>query len=141
MPEKCLFDYAVVRLVPRVEREEFINVGVIVSCTARQFLKARLTVDQKRLTAFAPDVEIVQVYEHLKAIEKICEGGKQSGAIGELPARARFYWLTAPRSTIIQTSPVHSGLCDEPETALEKLFKTMIQPIEIESKCGSETKL
>ena len=129
MPEKCSFDYAVLRLVPRVEREEFMNIGVIVSCPAQKFLKAKFELDEKRLAVFAPGLEITQIHEHLKAIEKICRGGNQAGPIGALPARSRFYWLTATRSTIIQPSPIHSGLCEEPEIALERLFITMVQPV------------
>lgn len=127
--EKKLFDYAVVRLVPRVEREEFINVGVIVSCAAREFLKAKIALDENRVRAFAPWAEIEQARKHLAAFEKICAGGDSAGPIGALPARARFHWLTAARSTIIQTSPVHTGLCGDPETALKRLFQTMVEPV------------
>ena len=126
MIDKCPFDYAVVRLVPRVEREEFINVGVIVSCPAHRFLQVKYELNENRTAAFAPRLDTDQVYEYLKAIEKMCAGGTGAGTIGTLPARQRFYWLTATRSTIIQCSPVHSGLCDEPMTALENLFKLSV---------------
>lgn len=132
MSEKCLFDYAVVRLVPRVEREEFINVGVLLSCPAQAFLQVRFEINPKRLAALAPTLEISQIREHLEAIEKICEGGSSAGPIGELPSRSRFYWLTAPRSTIIQMSPIHTGLCAEPDRAIDRLFKAMVQTIENE---------
>ena len=127
MPGKCSFDYSVARLVPRVEREEFINVGVIVSCPSQKFLRVKYDLNEARINAFAPNIDTPQIHEYLKAIEKICAGGKDAGQIGILPARQRFYWLTATRSTIIQCSPVHSGLCEEPQIALEHLFKIMVQ--------------
>lgn len=131
MPEKCLFDYAVVRLVPRVERGEFINVGVIVSCPSRDFLKAKFRLDENRLAALGVRADLAaDARKHLEAFDKICVGGHVSAPIGLLPARSRFYWLTAARSTIIQTSPVHSGFCAEPESVLERLFKTMVEPVE-----------
>jgi len=126
VPEKTSFDYAIVRFVPRVERQEFLNVGVIVFCREHDFLKASVAVDDKRLAAFAPTVAGVEIDKHLTAIERICAGGKQAGPIGLLPPQARFCWLTAPRSTIIQTSPVHSGLCDDPDAVLARLYQTMV---------------
>src|ERR687886_3131022 len=110
MPELWPFDYAVIRVVPRVEREEFINAGVIVSCPARNFLKARIELNRQRLAALAPALDAALVQRHLDAIPAICEGVAAAGPIGLLPPRARFHWLVAPRSTIIQTSPVHTGL-------------------------------
>ena len=127
MPELCPFDYAVVRVVPRVERGEFVNAGVIVSCPAKNFLKARIELDRGRLSALDPLLDAATIQQHLDAIPIICEGGAHAGPIGLLPQRARFHWLVAPRSTIIQTSPVHTGLCDDGDAMLEHLFDTMVR--------------
>jgi hypothetical protein len=127
MPKLCPFDYAVIRVVPRVEREEFINVGVIVCCQERQFLKAVIELDRERLNAFAPHLDFESVRQYLDTIPIICSGDKEAGVIGQLPPRARFDWLAAPRSTIIQVSPVHSGLCADPEIELEDLLKKMVR--------------
>lgn len=116
------YDYAFVRVVPRVEQGEFINVGVVFFCRTERFLDVRLAVDQERLLALAPDLDLDLVTAHLDTIPRICEG---VGPIGQLPQAERFHWLVAPRSTIIQTSPVHSGLCDDPAAALERITKTM----------------
>jgi hypothetical protein len=126
VPERHAFDYAVVRVVPHVEREEFLNVGVILSCQAREFLKARFHVNAGRLNALSPTLDLKEVEAHLEAMRLICEGGEGAGSIGCLPRRARFDWLVAPRSTIIQTSPVHAGLCSDPEEALEQLLRKMV---------------
>jgi hypothetical protein len=128
MPELYTFDYAVVRVVPRVEREEFINAGVILSCAERRFLKARFELDTVRLAALDPALEPETVRRYLHTIAVICEGGPRAEAIGRLPQRARFHWLVAQRSTIIQTSNVHSGLCSDPEAALEHLLEKMVRP-------------
>jgi hypothetical protein len=127
MQDKCTFNYAIVRVVPRVDREEFINVGAILSCPAKQILQARIELDEPRLLAFAPDIDMKIVKQHLDSIPAICAGGDEAGPIGLLPQRARFYWLTAPRSTIIQTSTVHTGLSATPESALEHLLNTMVR--------------
>ena len=127
MQELCTFDYAIIRVVPRVEREEFINAGVILSCPDRQFLKARLELDVQRLAAFAPKLDPETIQEYLNTISIICEGGSDAGAIGQLPQRARFHWLVAPRSTIIQTSNVHSGFCTDPDAVLEHLLEKMVR--------------
>lgn len=127
MPEKCSFSYALIRLVPRVEREEFINVGVIVYCPARTFLKAVVELDRARLEAVAPDLSVEEIEPHLEAIQVICRGGAEAGAIGSLSLSARFHWLTAPRSTIIQTSMAHTGVCDDPETVLSDLLNKMVR--------------
>jgi Protein of unknown function (DUF3037) len=128
MPELKPFDYAVIRVVPRVERGEFVNAGVIVSCAAQNYLKARVELDERRLAALDPAFDPSSVREHLAAIPRICEGGPQAGPIGLLPPRARFHWLVAPRSTVIQTSPVHTGLCADGERMLERLFEQMVRP-------------
>ena len=127
MPELCPFDYAVVRVVPRVERGEFVNAGVIVSCPARGYLKARVELDAERLAAIDPSADRETVERHLAAIPLVCEGGAAAGPIGLLPQRARFHWLVAPRSTIIQTSPVHTGFCEDGDRILERLFHTMVR--------------
>jgi Protein of unknown function (DUF3037) len=127
MQDKCRFDYAIVRVVPRVDREEFINVGAILSCPAKQILQARIELDEPRLLAFAPGIDMKLVKQHLDTIPAICAGGDEAGPIGLLPQRARFYWLTAPRSTIIQTSTVHTGLSATPDSALEHLLNTMVR--------------
>lgn len=120
------YDYAVIRLVPQVEREEFLNVGVILSCPARRFLAAHVHLDRARLRAFAPDLDEDTVRAHLASFEAICRGGAEAGPIGELPPRQRFHWLVAPRSTVIQTSAPHTGLCTDPEETLEKLVRRYV---------------
>lgn len=127
MPELCPFDYAVIRVVPRVEREEFVNAGVIVSCPTRNYLKAKIELDTERLAALDPTLDPGLVMKHLRAIIAVCEGGAEAGPIGQLPVRARFHWLVAPRSTIIQTSPVHTGLCEDGEKMLEHLLEKMVR--------------
>jgi Protein of unknown function (DUF3037) len=127
MPELCPFDYAVIRVVPRVERDEFINAGVIVSCPATNFLKAKIELDIDRLAALDPSLDSATIQKHLDAIPLICEGGAEAGPIGLLAPRSRFHWLVAPRSTIIQTSPVHTGLCDDGDQMLEHLMDRMVR--------------
>lgn len=127
MREKlCTFDYAIIRFVPRVEREEFFNVGVILSCPEHKFLEAKIFLDEEKLKCFAPDIKAETVREYLDIIPKICAGDDSAGVIGRLSQRERFYFLTAQRSTIIQTSPVHTGFTDDPEKKLEHLFKTIV---------------
>lgn len=121
------YDYAVIRVVPRVEREEFINVGVILSCEASRYLEARIELDDDRLRALAPDLDIESVNRHLQAITAICRGGPGTGPIGLLPARARFHWLTAKRSSILQTSPVHTGKCGDMDAIMEHLLQRMVR--------------
>ncbi len=122
------YDYAVFRVVPRVEREEFVNVGVIVSCPARNFLEARVELDEQRLTALDSTLDVESIRAHLATIPAICAGGEQAGPIGQLSKRERFHWLVAPRSTTIQTSPVHTGWCEDPNEVLEHLLNTMVRP-------------
>jgi hypothetical protein len=112
VPVPSSFDYAVVRVVPRVERGEFINAGVILFCLEHRFLEARVQVDEARLKALWPELDIELVRKHLEAIPKICAGDASAGPIALLSQRERFHWLVSPRSTIIQVSPVHSGLCE-----------------------------
>jgi len=127
-PVRHSYDYAVVRVVPRVEREEFFNAGVILFCRVRRFLGARVALDQGRLAALAPALDPAGVEAHLALIERICAGDVDAGPIARLPLAERFHWLVAPRSTVVQTSPVHSGLCADPAAALERLFALMALP-------------
>lgn len=131
MPVPSSFDYAVVRVVPRVERGEFINAGVIVFCLEHRFLDARVVVDEARLRALWPEIDLDLVRRHLEAIPKIAAGDASGGPIARLSLRERFHWLVSPRSTIIQVSPVHTGLCEErPEGVLDDLAKRLFtQPV------------
>ena len=128
MHDHDTYDYAVIRVVPRVDREEFINVGVIVSCPAKDFLEARIELDEQRLLALDSTLDLGSIRMHLASIPAICDGGEPAGPIGELSPRERFHWLTAPRSTIIQTSSVHTGCCKNPADALEHLLDAMVRP-------------
>lgn len=128
MPDQVVYDYAVVRVVPRVEREEFVNVGVIVSCAAPEFLDARLELDERRLIALDATLNLESIRANLAAIPVICRGGEQAGPIGRLSTRERFHWLVAPRSTSIQVSAVHTGYCKDPAAALEHLLQAMVRP-------------
>jgi len=125
--ERFVFDYAVVRVVPRVDRGEFVNAGVIVFCPTRGYLESRIELDCERLAALDPSIDRQMVERYLDAIPRICAGGGEAGSIGTLPQRARFHWLVAPRSTIIQTSEVHSGVHHDPRTALESLFEKLVR--------------
>ncbi len=131
MPARSSFDYAILRIVPHVERGEFINAGVILFCRERAFLGARTELDVPRLRALAPDLEpdtLAEIAEHLESIVRICAGERDAGPIAQLPQPERFHWLVAPRSTIVQVSSVHSGLTDDPAAALDHLFETMVRP-------------
>ncbi len=126
MPAASSFDYAVVRVVPRVERGELVNAGVVLFCLQLDFLAARVEVNAPRLAALWPAVDVELVAQHLAAIPRICAGSPDGGPIARLSRRERFHWLVAPRSTIIQVSAVHSGLCDSPDVALDHLFQQMV---------------
>jgi hypothetical protein len=127
VPVPSSFDYAVVRVVPRVERGEFINAGVIVFCLERKFLEARVVVDEARLRALWPEVDVDLVRRHLEAIPKIASGDAAAGPIARLSQRERFHWLVSPRSTMIQVSPVHTGLCEEgPVGMVEELAQRLL---------------
>jgi len=128
MPARDVFEYALIRLVPRVEREEFVNVGVVLFCRARRFLDARVALDQERLAALAPELDLAAIQEQLDHIPVVCLGGTAAGPIGLLPQPERFRWLVAPRSTVVQPSPVHCGLCDDPREVLDRLAATMVGP-------------
>jgi hypothetical protein len=123
----CSFDYAIIRVVPHVEREEFVNAGAILYCPERGFLAARLALDEPRLLALAPDADVALVRRHLDAIPRICEGGPAAGPIGRLSQRERWHWLVAARSTILQTSPPHAGLGEAPSEALDRLVETVVR--------------
>jgi hypothetical protein len=127
--DHCTYDYAIIRVVPKVEREEFINVGVIVSCPAQKFLEARIELNEQRLMALDSTLDMESIKINLATIPAICAGGAQAGKIGQLTQRERFYWLVATRSSIIQTSPVHTGLCKHPAIVLERLLDTMVRPL------------
>jgi hypothetical protein len=127
VPAHSSFDYAIVRVMPRVERGEFINAGVILYCLTSRFLAAKVELDEQRLLALAPGVDVAMVRGNLEAIPRICAGGRAAGPIGQLPQKERWHWLVAPRSTILQTSPVHSGLCEDPAKALEHLMDRMVR--------------
>ena len=129
MPAQSSFDYAVLRVVPRVERGEFVNVGAILFCRTRRFLEARFVVDPPRLAALGAAVDITEVEERLEQVRLVCAGGKAAGPIGELSQADRFHWLVSPRSTVLQTSPVHTGLSDDPAAALEEILETMVYPV------------
>lgn len=115
------YDYAFIRVVPHVERGEFVNMGVIVFCRTKAFLDARIVADEGRLGAIHPDGDMAVLRRHLRQIPRICAGDPDAGPIAALPQAERFHWLVAPRSTVIQTSPVHCGLCADPAAALEQL--------------------
>lgn len=127
MPAKHLFEYAVLRVVPRVEREEFLNVGVIVYCASQGFLQATHEVNEQRLHAFAgPQLDLADVRERLRSFARICGGRATGGPIGQLPLASRFRWLTAQRSTVVQTSPVHPGLCENAASTLARLHAELV---------------
>ncbi len=127
MREKDLFEYAVIRVIPRVEREEFLNVGVILYCAAQDFLQTAFELNEERLRAFNCDLSVSEMRDHLQAIEQICAGGEKAGAIGKLSPGERFRWLTAPRSTVVQTSPVHTGLCADARETLADLLTKLVR--------------
>jgi len=123
------FAYAILRVVPRVERGEQLNAGVVLFCRRRRFLAARVDLDERRLAALAPDLDPRSVRAHLDALARIAAGDPAGGAVAALEPSERFGWLVAPSSTIIQPSPVHTGLCDEPQTMLDRLFDELVAPV------------
>ncbi len=128
MPAACTYDYAVVRVVPRVERGEFVNAGVIVSCAAQGFLQAHIELDEARLLALDASVDLPGIRAALAALPLVCAGGEAAGALGRLSTRERFHWLVAPRSTSIQTSAVHTGRCTDLCVETERLLDRMVRP-------------
>lgn len=121
------YDYAAVRVVPRVERGEFVNAGIILSCDVERVLEARIELDEGALLALDADVDLELVRDSLATIPAICAGGAAGGPIGQLSARERFHWLVSPKSTIVQTSPVHTGQCTDLEAALQHLMNSMVR--------------
>lgn len=126
MQERHLFEYAVIRVVPRVEREEFLNVGVILYCSRQKFLRALFEINVEKLKILSPATDVEEVNEYLRSFQKICEGGWQGGPIGQLPIAERFRWLTAVRSTVVQSSAVHPGMCLDAEETLNRLFAQLV---------------
>ena len=122
-----LFEYALLRVVPRVERGEFINAGVVLYCQDARFLDARVHLDAGRLRALEPNLDLETVRAHLEVARRVCKGGPEAGAVGMLPPGQRFGWLVAPRSTVVQPSPVHTGFADDPEEAIEHLLRVMVR--------------
>jgi hypothetical protein len=126
VPGGSPFSYAVIRLVPRVERGEQMNVGVVLFCRPLDYLGARTALDADRARALAPDVDLDAVRAHLTAIERIAAGEPSGGPMAELDTTARFHWLVAPSSTMLQPSPVHTGVCGDPHTELDELFAALV---------------
>lgn len=126
MQEKHLFEYATIRVVPCVEREEFMNVGVIIYCPSQGFLHTLYALDEQRLKAFSNKLDVEELEKRLQAFVHICAGKEQGGTIGKMPPASRFRWLTATRSTIVQTSPVHPGLCADPKAQLQRLQEQLV---------------
>jgi Protein of unknown function (DUF3037) len=127
VPARSSFDYGIIRVVPRVERGEHLNAGVILFCLEKDFLAALVEVNEPRLRALWPGTDLDLVRHHLEAIPRICAGQPDAGPIARLSLRERFHWLVAPRSTILQVSAVHVGLCNHPERALHELFDKMVR--------------
>ena len=120
------FDYAILRIVPRVEREEFMNAGIVVFCLEKDYLAARIRFNRERLKALWPEADAELVANHLDAVQRICDGDAAAGAIAQLSRRERFHWLVSPRSTIVQTSPVHTGVCQATDELLDRLEKQFL---------------
>ncbi len=120
------YDYAVLRVAPSVEREEFVNAGVVLHCPERAYLACRVHLDERRLRALWPSLDLDLIRQHLDAFPRIAAGDPDAGPIAQLSRRERFQWLVSPRSTIIQVSPVHTGMCDAPETTLDEIFRRLV---------------
>ena len=129
MQEKKSYEYVVIRLVPRVEREEFLNVGVMLYAASRKFLQMKFHLDKKRIRSFYPDTDLRLTQKYLETFERICLGDKRAGPIAELPAPERFRCLSATRSTTLQMSKVHSGMCSDPEVKLTELYEQLVLPL------------
>ena len=124
-----LFEYAVIRMVPHVEREEFLNIGIVLYCASQKFLQAKFELDKERLKVLCEKLDFEELKEHIASFERICAGGNDAGPIGILSIPERFRWLTATRSTILQTSKVHPGLCDDASEMLESLFVQLVSKV------------
>lgn len=127
MAESCAYDYSIIRVVPDVARGESLNAGVVLFAKTHRALLSRIALDEARLHALAPDAQIAVIRAHLESIERICAGGEAAGPHAHLSASERFHWLTAPRSTVIQLSAVHSGICDDPEAEADRLFERLVE--------------
>jgi hypothetical protein len=128
MPARAAYEYSVIRVVPRIEREECINAGVVLFCKLHRFLGARVHLDEARVLALDPSADLVCIRQQLDLMTLLAEGGPAAGELGALSQAERFRWLTSPRNTVIQPSPVHPGLCDDPATALDALFRRLVLP-------------
>ena len=128
-PARSQFQYAMLRVVPRIERGECFNAGVVLYCRPRRFLAARAALDERRLTALAPDADAVVLRAHLDALVAVAAGAPGAGPIAELDQSDRFHWLVAPSSTVLQPSPVHTGLCEDPAEMLDRLFLALVLPV------------
>jgi hypothetical protein len=126
MPGRYLFEYAVIRVVPRVEREEFVNAGVVLYCREKKFLDVKYTLNKQRISALCAEIDCDELKEHLLSFEKVCRGDASGGPIAALDLASRFRWLTATRSTIVQSSKVHPGFCEDPKEMLEKLHLELV---------------
>ena len=126
MADHCAYDYSVIRVVPDVARAEFLNAGVVLFAKTQRALLSRIALDEARLAALAPDADVEFIRAHLESIERICAGGEAAGPHAHLSASERFHWLTAPRSTVVQLSPVHSGICDDPAVEADRLFARLV---------------
>ncbi len=126
MPDKATYEFAIIRLVPEVERGEFLNVGVILFSKRKKFLEMKYHINENRLSAFSDKINIETITQYLNAWHLVCQGGKNGGKIGQLEMPVRFRWLTASRSTIIQSSRIHPGLCNDPQKVLEDIFHRFV---------------
>jgi hypothetical protein len=126
VPERRAFDYVIVQVVPRVDRDERLNAGVILFCPTARYLGCRIALDEQRLRALAPDIDLAALAAQLDAVEAIVAGDRAAGPIAGLPSSERFHWLSAPRSTMVQPTAPHAGLCHDPAAALDHLFKTAV---------------
>ncbi|MEN0049167.1 MAG: DUF3037 domain-containing protein [Bacteroidota bacterium] len=126
MQDKVTYEYAVIRLVPKVEREEFINIGVLLFSKRKKYIGIKVKIDEARIISFSREVDMKTIRDYLKAWTSICKGAPEGGTIGQLDLASRFRWLTATKSTIIQCSPVHPGLCEAPELVLEHIFERYV---------------
>ena len=126
MHNRTLFEYAVIRVMPRVEREEFLNIGIILYCAKQKYLKMLYVLDEQRLQAFSEYLDMDELKEHLCSFERICSADTEGGPIAKLDMPSRFRWLTATRSTVLQTSKVHPGLCVDAEETTKRLFTQLV---------------
>ncbi len=127
MQEKHLFEYAIIRIVPRVEREEFLNAGVILYCADHDFLETKFELNKEKLFILSNELDMDELKERLHVFEQICSGDPGGGAIAALPIASRFRWLTATRSTVLQISSVHPGLCTHPQETLNRIYDELVK--------------